>query len=265
MTTPSGTIQFTTVIAVDRKHVQELRWTWPTWLRHRAEIMGQPLLILCDADYSLEEWEHQLAFVEHRERRLVAWQMNGVDQREKMLTALVHGVAQHVSTPWYLKLDTDTVAVAKGEWLQASWFNPDGVRRLPAFISQPWGYTKPANAIETLDDWGDTVDELRNCPRLNLPSQPGATCIRSSRIISWCFWGNTTWTREVAAYAPGRLPIPSQDTYLWYCAARRGDFYRRVSMKDFGWRHIHHSRNLAQVATSALQDIADADSMKRCV
>ena len=250
-------MDFTTVVAVDELHAEELRLVWPTWRHHRSELLGRPMLLVCDGDIPLAEWEHRLEFLEHPRKRLVPWRMPGVSQREKMLTSLVRAVALHVTTPWYLKLDTDTVAAGPADWLQPGWFEPDEASRLPVFISQPWGYTKPADAIERLDDWGDTIPALQQYPRLNLPVSPGSSRVRSRRIISWCFFGNTAWTEEAASYCSGRLPIASQDTYLWYCAARSQQFYRAFRMTSLGWRHIHRRRTLEAACRTAMQKSAD--------
>jgi len=35
----------------------------------------------------------------------------------------------------------------------------------------------------------------------------------------------------------GKMPVPSQDSFLWYLAARMGLKVRRVNMKSCGWEH----------------------------
>jgi len=246
-------MKFTTVVAVDVQHAEELRLVWPTWRRHRPELLASPLLLICDGAIPLIQWERRLDFVDHSRRQLVGWEMPGVSQREKMLTALVLAVARHVATPWYLKLDTDTMAAEPGQWVQPGWFELDEAGRLPVFVSQPWGYTKPADAIERLDEWGDRIPSLKEFPRLNLRAPPGWSRVKSRRIISWCFFGNSAWTQEVASYCPGRLPVASQDTFLWYCAARSKQHFRVVRMTSVGWRHIHRRRALDAACREALE------------
>lgn len=245
-------IDFTTVVAVDAAHLAELKIVWPTWKRLRAELLQRPMLLLCDATTRPGRWMRLLEFLDHPQRRLVMWDLPGAEQREKMLNALVLATAREVQTPWYLKLDTDTVALHPGDWAPDAWFAPDE-GRLPVFVSQPWAYTKPPDAIVRLDAWGDTVGGLREHARLDLVPWPGWSMVRHRRIISWCFFGHTAWTRRMAALCDGRLPVPSQDTFLWYCAARRGEFYRRVSMTSAGWRHLHQRRSLIAAADYALQ------------
>lgn len=244
--------ELTTVVAVDAEHLHELRIVWPTWVRHRPELLEIPLILICDGDIPQDEWEQKLEFVVHAKRRLVPWTMPGVSQREKMLTGLVHVTAEFVETRWYLKLDTDTVAIPANRWLDPEWFLPDEHGRQPVFVASPWRYTKPADAILRLDEWADQTAELRTFPRLNLHPQPHASAVAHSRIISWCFFGNTEWTRKMAKLSPGRLPVPSQDTFLWYCAARQNQFYRQVRMSRFGWKHRRGKRKLKAEAQKSL-------------
>ena len=242
---PTAVVKDLTLItAIDAGHAKRLECTWPTWMRFRPELRDVPVIVVHDARF--DPLESPLAtVVRHPRLRFIPWEMPEADnQRERMLTALVKVAAAHIRTPWYLKLDSDVVATRSDSWLQDDWFRRDAAGRIPAYVASPWGYTKPADAIQRLDNWGDTINELRDQPRLDLPFEPGAASVRHSRIISWCFYGNTAWTRRVARYARGRLPVPSHDTYLYYCATRRGDFTRHVRMKDFGWEHISCFRKL---------------------
>ena len=203
-------IEFTTVVAVDAAHVRELQIVWPTWVRHRPEIMRSPLLIIVDgAAGSLEDWEDRLQFVEHPARRIRLWDQEGVSQREKMLTALTILPGMDVDTEWYLKLDTDVVATGPADWLREEWFAPGDEGSEPVFVSNPWGYTKPADAIERLDRWANMQPEFSGTQPLGLSPNPGESLVSHPRIISWCFFGRTKWTREVTTCCCGQLPIPS--------------------------------------------------------
>lgn len=251
---PAAMLDFTTVVAVDAEHVAEWERTWPTWRRHRPEILARPLLVICDG--AITNWRRRLAFLDHPDYRTVTWNGPGATQREKMLASLVFIPARELTTPWYLKLDTDAVAIGSGP-PEPSWFAPDEDGRVPAFVASPWSYTKPAGALDVLERWADGVEALRRFPRLNLTAAPGALLVRHPRIISWCFYGHTAWTREVAGYcADDRLPIPSQDTYLWYCAERMRWPYRRILLKRHGWRHLSNPRRLAKVC----REVVDSKS-----
>lgn len=244
--------ELTLLLAVDSDHIQELETVWPTWKRFRPEFATMPIVVSYDANSSDDESRiHQI--IDSPNLRTIPWTMKeAADQRELMLTSFVHSAAREVRTRWYLKLDTDVVAVSSDPWLDPAWFEESEDGRLPAFISSPWGYTKPANALETLDDWGDSVESLSNHPRLDIPYDARNERVRHPRIISWCFYGRTDWTREVTTYVNGRLPVPSHDTFLFYCAARRGDEFRKAKMKKYGWEHISSRRRLRRKCADIL-------------
>lgn len=249
--TPPKNIDFTTVVGVDAKHLAELKLVWPTWKRHRPEIFRQPMLLICDADRAEAEWNQLLAFVDHPKKEIVLWSMPGVSQREKMLTGLVVCPARHVRTPWYLKLDTDAAAIKPGNWCDPAWFAPDAGGRLPVFVSSPWGYTRPVEWLQQLDDWGDHNLFMKDHPRLNLPIDAKHNRIKHPRITSWYYFGNTEWTRQVVEAMGERMIVPSQDTFLWYCAARRREHFRRIKVRDI-WKHTCHFRKLKAFCEKAL-------------
>lgn len=229
-------IDFTTVVGVDEKHAGELELVWPTWRAHRPELLARPLLLICDGAKSAPAWERRLRFVDHPAKQIVLWNRVAATQREKMLSGLVFAAAEHVQTPWYLKIDTDAVSLRTYRWIDEAWFEPiEG--RPPAIVASPWAYTKPADWIPKLDDWGDGVDGLRDRPRLELVPQPGAVRLRHPRIISWLMFGQTAFLKRVADWCGGRLPVASQDTVLWYCATRAGVPVRKVRMSAYGWTH----------------------------
>ena len=87
------------------------------------------------------------------------------------------------------------------------------------------------------------------------PAHKNDTKVRHKRIISWLFFGDAEWCREVAEFAGDEpLPVASHDTYLWYCAARLCDYYKTVRFTSLGWRHA--SRHLAERAAEVMEDAA---------
>lgn len=237
----------TVVLGVDRKHLEELRWVWPTWMAFKPELRQMPCLVFYDA---AEVPPSALDFLnDHPCLRLIPWELsNAWNQREKMLTGFVQVPAREVSTPWYLKLDTDLVATGTGEWLNPLWFTPDDKGNQPVFIAPRWGYSKPRYIMDLLDDWADGRTELADHPRLNLPYASTSSKVRHARIISWFFLGRTDWTRKMATLtsSDGRLPFPSQDSFMFYCAARLGCYFIREDMKAYRWTHkrLRHIKEL---------------------
>ena len=244
----------TLVVAFDEEYVEKLRQSWPTWMRFRPWLREVPAVLIHDAALDLASIE--LNFLgDHRDIRFVPWSMpDAKTQRERMLTSLVHVPAREVQTDWYLKLDADSYATKVTKWVYDKWFSPTDDGIAPVYVSSPWGYTKPPNAIAKLDDWGDGVDELRDLPRLNLSVQKGSSIVRHSRMISQVFFGNTAWTRHVAGFAPDRLPCASQDTYLSYCATRLRCPVRHVRMSEYGWAHSSRLQRLTAACTAVLSN-----------
>lgn len=225
-------IDFTTFIVVDKEHLRELKVVWPTWATYRPEILRQPLLVAYDA---VSVRKNELDFLQHADVKFFPWDYNAPTQRAKMLAAFIL-LPNLIKTPWYLKLDTDCFA----ERADPGWCSSLFIKDNPVFVASPWSYTKPATAIQQLDDWGDHQSELSSFPRLNLVFEANSKLVKTpGRIISWCFFGNTGWCQQQAhLFSRGGMPpIYSHDTYLWYVALRTKRFYRTVRMKNFGWSH----------------------------
>ncbi len=144
----------TVVVAFDEEYVAKLRQSWPTWMAFRPWIREIPVLLIYDAELDLQCVD--LSFLgTHPNVRLVPWSMpDAKTQRERMLTALVHVPAREVQTNWYLKLDADTYATRSTKWVYDEWFGPIDDEFPPVWVASPWGYTKPANTIAKLDEWG---------------------------------------------------------------------------------------------------------------
>jgi hypothetical protein len=169
-------------------------------------------------------------------------------QRYMMLSGFVHVPALcQIETPYWLKLDLDAVATGHDDWVDPSWFKDN-----PAIVSQPWGYTKPADQMLKLDQWVDRYAEhlpiLANQPPLNLVPKEGSSLVKHPRIISWCGFFSTGFTSLCSAMASttcgrGRLPVPSQDGFMFYAAKRAGLPIHIAQMKSRGFEH--HNGNAA--------------------
>jgi len=254
-------IEYTTVLGVDRKHLCQLKLAWPNWCEQKPSILKNRLVIFYDAgepvDLALRRDILKIV-EEHPFFTLIPWghgtQYQGEvgsrwhdPQRHKMLAGFVHVPAAYVSTPYWLKLDLDTIADGMDDWVDPKWFENS-----PAIIAHPWGYTKPANQMLLLDEWSVRHHQVLSDdfvePRLNLvPKSESSGMVKHRRIISWCGFFDTNFTRRAASSADitegyRQIPVPSQDGYLWYYATRCGLPVLRVNMKSRGW---HHKSNLS--------------------
>lgn len=260
-------IEFTTVCGVDRKHLKQLAWTWPTWKRHKPMLLERPMLIFFDRVQLTEQDVRGVC--DHPDLMCAEWPLPGTDygedmpaeitkwervQRYKMLAGFVHIPALLVGTEYWLKIDTDSIATGCPDWIDPKWF--DG---RPAIVAQKWGFTKPANQMTVLDDWADRIGPVVfGRPRLDLPFDPTAGRMSHKRIISWCGFFRTEFTRVCSGLAnrsvptPGGLPVKSQDGFMFYCAKRMGVGVVRINVKSRGWLHRSTMKNVEQESIKAM-------------
>jgi hypothetical protein len=226
-------------VAVDEGYIEKLSWTYATWMHFKKEMRSMPLVVLFDEDSLNESSKSFDVFSKHEGGlTLVPWRMdNAESQREKMLSSLVFGIPDVVKTPWYLKIDADTIANSNRKWIDPGWFTKVGGER-PAFVTNSWNYTKPAIWIDQLNEWADKVDQLKNYPDVEYTISDDGKRAYHSRIISWLFFGNTEWTKNVVSLLDEkRMPVPSQDTFLHFCAQRSQHHYVTARMSRNGWGH----------------------------
>ncbi len=283
-------IDLTIVVGLDAKTIEQFKVSYPTWKKNRPELMGCPIVIFYDP--VIREYLGQLVSNSHECIEVVPWPNQAVSyesQREKMLSGFVHVPADFVSTPWWMKIDTDTLAHPSDDWIRDEWFEPlacsacgsiirggrqdlialagpcevcvndTRVGKTPVYVASPWGYTKPADQMAFLDNWGDTVDGLRGFPRLDYVFDPEARTCRHPRMASWVSYYSTEWTKEAARLAsdscgPCKLPVPSQDGYHFYVAERTHQPYRRVKMKRHGWNNYPRFSKLQAAAAEIMGD-----------
>lgn len=263
---------YTLVLGVDRNHIEHFKLVWPTWCRHKISMVNHPLVIFYDRQMDFRELDPVIQMVDaHPDLMVRPWPDDGVEfvgdtnsrwhhpQRVKMLSGFVHIPARTVRTDYWLKLDLDVIATDLDNWVNPRWFDNQ-----PAIVGHPWGYTKPADQMLLLDQWVERHRSrilpsfVQNGP-LNLSPKPGSTLVSHDRIISWCAFFNTDFTIAAAQAAemtcgPCRLPVPSQDGYLWYMAKRGGYGIRRIRMKELGWSHqsrLDRIRDIVELEESA--------------
>lgn len=260
---------YTLVCGVDRKHLQQLAMVWPTWRLHKPSLFVYPMIVFRDEkQVSCDEIRE---VIDHPNLSIYSWPMGGVEyhgtpygdkwdepQRKKMIAGFVHIAATFVRTPYWLKVDTDTVASGENNWIDESWFADT-----PAIIAHGWSFTKPANQMVLLDEWVDknkdnpVMEPLSESEPLNIIPKPGWSRVRHSRIISWCAFFNTQFTKLCAAFANAtcgafRLPVYSQDGFMWYCAKRLGRPIAKPNMKSRGWIHRSSMKGIADAVAESL-------------
>lgn len=267
------TVDYTLVVGVDGKHLQELFYTWPTWKRNKQGILNHPMVVFGDSSVRTKDIKD---VVDHPDLRIYSWPPSGsfypgnpkdkwtCPQRYKMLAGFVHVPAAVVKTKYFLKIDTDAVATPRdGPWIDPKWFDSE-----PAIVAHRWTFTKPPDQIIKLDEWAEGIDSRCSVltkqgihqgfftePPLDIrPASPDADRVGHERIISWCGFFNTDFARACAQLCDGyTMPCRSQDGFHWYCAKRMGLFVRRVNMKKKGWEHWGTMHNVKMYSELAMQ------------
>ena len=259
---------YTLVVGVDAYHLRQLALVWPTWMRHKPDLLAVPFVIF--HDHRQVTKEQVQAVVRHPGLKTVSWPTSGLDctekgngkwddpQRAKMLAGFVYVPALFVDTPYWLKLDTDVVATGTSDWIDPSWFDEG-----PAIVSHRWTFTKPADQMLQMDRWvaensERLPDDIVRRPPLDLVPKKGWDRLSHNRIISWCGFFNTRWTFDMAKLTEkkGRryeLPIASQDGFFWYLATRMGKKIVRVNMKSRGWEHWSTWHNVERRAREVMK------------
>ena len=258
---------FSLVLGLDARTLGQLAVTLPTWRRHKPSLFRRPVVAFHDRGLARANVAALLAPA-CPDLVLVPWPPAPVEfaadpdwhrgsaQRTKMLSGFVHVAAQAVETQYWLKLDVDVVATGRDDWADPAWFDD-----APAIVGHRWGYTKPANQMLRLDQWvldnHDKLHDLWRRPSLGLAPAPGSRALPHARIISWCGFFRTDMTRAAAQAAaatcgPCRMPVPSQDGFLWYYAARMGERVVRVNMKQ-SFEHWNTEGNIRAAAERAMR------------
>ena len=261
---------FTIVLGVDQKHLEQLRIVWPTWKRHKpSTVLNRRIVVFfdgCDLDTLDDEQALKIELGEMlgTERLIIVeWPLAGVDygkgetkwdspQRYKMLAGFMHVAAKYCSTPYFLKIDVDAIATGMDDWIDPEWFVEN-----PAIVGPAFSYTKPPMQMLDLDRWAQRYGLFPETEPLNLIPEPGASLLRHKRIGGWCNFFRTDFTKTVAEHCertigPGLMAAPSLDGLLFYAAKRMNLPIRIIHPKRLGWDVRHTMSNIAEAAGKAL-------------
>jgi len=249
---------FSTVIAIDLAHFKEFQLASLTWKKWRPEIWQNPMLVFVDTappprGESCGWWRRKIErCIDHPNMQVIGWpDVPGATQRHRMLSAFVYGAAEHVKTPYLLKLDTDTLCLPcppQSRWHQ-DWMDK---RKNYCYVSGSWGYTRGIPMWRQLLEWAKTVPEFQGKPEVPGVIDEAKNAVRHQRIISFFFWAQTSFIKTVASLHPGPLmPIASQDTLCFYVATRLGLPRGACRIKKFGL--FHGSRGMEKRVKQILE------------
>ena len=209
----------TVVTACDTKYVEFLKQTYPNWVKHKQIDKYAVIVFVNGMDVQTDP---RLDFLRQPNVRMIPWSkendLDGVtDHREEMLSAFVFGAARYVTTDYWLKLDADSYATDNRPLLDES-------MKQYAFCGHKWKYSRPEN-IRKLDAWAKTHwrGKLKHAnPMINEGAIEGNRFYHNvGRTISFIQLHKTKFTKFcVGLLKSRRLPVPSQDTYMFYVCNR---------------------------------------------
>jgi hypothetical protein len=214
----------TIVSAVNPKYLSRMCSNIDKWMQMEG-IREQKFLIFAHG------WDRVRAVPtrpirKYKNVKVVRWDLPVADtERERMLSAFVFGVAEHVETKYWMKLDGDcTPKTDNFVWPKLGEHSVIGHR---------WGYTKMKHDPDTDVHWLNRLDawfggepyfkETFETPRVG-----------HRRFCTFCAIEKTAFTKRIAKASGERLPIPSQDTLSWYLAERWDDCdWHGMNMKRY--------------------------------
>jgi predicted O-methyltransferase YrrM len=250
---------FTVVTACDTNHIWRLEKTLPTWVELKK--LDCPILVFAggikeDGSYIDKNGEtKKTSILKYPNVKIIPWTIAGTEtQREKMLSAFVFGVAEHVETEHWIKLDSDTIAVDGQPWLRKWFLNH-------RMVGQPWSYSKPGSMVPRIDYWLDGLQKMGIVKTFNGADREYIFSDRdkpthkrkhtAKRVISYIRVTETSLMREIASWCIfGRMPVPSEDTLVWRVCEKLDFRWERNNFKKNGW--IHNHKNIAEITEQAL-------------
>lgn len=180
------------------------------------------------------------------------WSHDGATQRERMLAAfvflppLMHGPHDPNRPDYWMKIDCDVLCRRE---VPAAFPPPEWFENSPPYVAPRWGYSKPADTIQRLDDWADNHPAFEETKRIDAPWSPDSETVSWPRICSWLSFYSDDYLRLVASLMPDqKMPIPSQDGIHWYVAERLGLGGRKEKMTPWGFKTISSAKRLKEEA-----------------
>lgn len=216
----------TIVTACDPKYVEFLKIALPNWIKYKG-LDKHPFIVYVHGFDGTDD--KRLDFLrEHPDMTIIEWDLEGAEsQRERMLSSFVLGPPMDVKTPYWMKIDADTLATNNKPLFEDKMYNCD-------FCGHRWGYTKPHSWIKKLDEWAGGIEAFKGTKDLYDPDRVDGRRYNHPRTNSFCQLHKTEFCKEaVGLLSDSRLPVPSHDTYFWYVAERLGKTTQRHNFKRF--------------------------------
>ena len=226
----------TIVTAVNDKYFDKLKTNLPGWQSYEGLREQKFIVFYNNLSRQQKRSEFWKTLKTSGNVTLIPWEFEpaGDNIRERMLTAFVLGVAKHVKTSYWMKLDCD--ARVKDDASPFTWLSYKDYD----IVAHRWGYTKvkgdpdaKMHWLNALDAWWSKHDKKAQNMFTEMYDLKKQNRVGHRRWMSTAEIEKTSHTKHIAKLAGGRLPIPSQDTTSWYVAERMGLKVRRTNMKKW--------------------------------
>lgn len=209
----------TVCIAADMRYAPKLTRHFLLW--KKTQNLGcQKFLCFC-----VNSDPNHPAYATLRENgvRLVRYDAPNVSPREAAFSAFVFGVVEHVTTPYWMKLDGDSTPRGPFQW-------PDYTNH--TITADPWHYTRVKGDPGATEHWLNTLDRYFGGKALFPPIHKDQRH-RHKRCRSYCWIEKLEFTKELAAKCGDRLPVPSHDTTAWVYATKTGRSINRHGFRKY--------------------------------
>lgn len=208
----------TIVTAADPNYAARLCKNFARWMKLDALFVQDFIVFAVNADADNPAYD---PLRKHTNVRIIPWRHECATTREAAFSAFVFGVAQHVKTKYWMKLDGDSEPT---ELQRLDW---PGYRQY-TITASGWHYTKVKGDdsggphwLNRLDAWWATVPGVKD-PAPMFPKIDGKRHMHK-RLRSFMWIERTDFTRQTAKMYGGKLVVPSHDTSQWYVATRLGE------------------------------------------
>ena len=224
--------KFTVVVPVHQGELDKLKQSWPTWTKFKPWLAELPLRVMHHPHVSGADIQSIVG--SHPDCRVEVLSIESNEKWDWERTKITE-LPKQVETDWFWMLEPSAIATSGQDWITPSLFTSDQPGKPPVFAACRWGYTKPAQIYELLDDWGDQIESLQNRPRLNWKPSTNSDRLQHDAVSTWSFLVQTNWARAVAKTVNEATPACEHSTFMLYCASRLGEPVKRLPMKQMGW------------------------------
>ena len=239
----------TVVTSCTPNTIASLLLTFPNWMKYKKIDQYKVLIFLVGFENGDDRLDllHPI-IASHPNVQLIPWAMpNADDLTEELESAFVFGAAKFVQTGYWFKISPDAYAVNDIPLITEE-------MKDYSFCGHKWGYSY-ADHIKQLDEWskGNFRAKMRHANPMYDPDLVNGDkhSHKNKRTSSFVQMHRTSFTKWCAEIAGEKLPVPSQDTFMFYVCERFGNHYKAINFKsDHG---MYNARRIKKLEDKLLE------------